>query len=139
MQNRNLNPDFQTPPSLAASEEHWQRMGGEARREPTTSGDVMGVDCPKSYRLKSPVLGKPPVPEKPGQSVSHFLYGCGRTLESPVLERVLLPRSLWYPWGRASGIVPTLQMGRLCLEVGSSAPNVTPQEGGRVGVQIQGS
>ena len=36
MQNRNLNPDFQTPPSLAASEEHWQRMGGEARRD----GDV---------------------------------------------------------------------------------------------------
>lgn len=32
-----LNPDFQAP-SLAASEEHWQRMGGEARRSQPPQG-----------------------------------------------------------------------------------------------------
>ena len=49
------------------------------------------------------------------------------------------PSILVVSLGEASGTVPILQMGRFCLEVRSSVPKVTQQEGGRVGIKIQGS
>lgn len=86
-QSRDSNPGPQAPPSLAASEKNGRRMRGEARRELSTSGDMMGSDCP-GLVLKVPCPGQALSPWD-ARTVGHSFHGHVRTLESLVLECVL--------------------------------------------------
>lgn len=91
-QSRDSNPGLQAPPSLAASEENGRQMRGEARRELSSSGDMMGSDR-SGLVLKVPCPGQALSP-RDTRTVGHSFHGHVRTLESLVLECVpsLSPR-----------------------------------------------